>query len=122
MNDTGVKGVTNLEEGVEWGGKEGGRIVMVDAGAEGAVGRRVSRNGVSGRTVADLLLPGQGRPLDYRHRTLGDRAHSGPARRLQGVPLHHVTTQSHCRCCRSTHQGGLRGCRLYPVSHFLLPD
>lgn len=43
VNDSGVKGVTVLEEGVEWGGKEGGRIVMVDAGAEGAVGRRVSR-------------------------------------------------------------------------------
>ena len=41
-NDQAVKGVTILDEGLEWGENEGGRVVMVDANAEGAVGRRVS--------------------------------------------------------------------------------
>lgn len=41
-SDSATKGVVVLDDNVEWAkGKEGGRILMVDALAEGAIGRRV---------------------------------------------------------------------------------
>lgn len=41
-SDVGVQGVTVVDEGVEWGSKTGGKVVMVEAGVEGVVGRKVS--------------------------------------------------------------------------------
>lgn len=36
------KGILLLEEGIEWGGKAGGKILMVEANVEGLAGKRVS--------------------------------------------------------------------------------
>lgn len=42
-NDTGVKGLTVVDEAIEWGQNSGGRILMVDANVGGATGRKVRR-------------------------------------------------------------------------------
>jgi hypothetical protein len=38
----GTKGVTVVDEAIEWGENDGGKILMVDANVEGALGRKVS--------------------------------------------------------------------------------
>lgn len=51
-----AKGVTVLDEGVDWNENQGGKIVMVDAGAGGLVGKRVRLFARSrGSQVADPL-------------------------------------------------------------------
>ena len=37
------KGITLLEEGIEWSEKSGGKILMVEADVEGLAGKRVRR-------------------------------------------------------------------------------
>lgn len=122
-SDTSVKGVTTLDEGLEWGEFEGGKVVMVDANAEGVVGRRVSR--LSPRLPSRADRPphvDQGHPLDHRYRAFIYRAHSLPACRVQAVPLRHSTAQGHSSGSSSAHRRGLRGGRhlifIAPVLRF----
>lgn len=58
-----AKGVLVIEEGIEWGAHDGGRIVMVDASAEGVLGRKVARRPYlcveNAETKISCLLPSQ---------------------------------------------------------------
>ena len=85
-----IKGVTVLEEGVEWSGNQEGKIVMVDAGATGLVGKKVPFLAPEFcRSLTAFARIDQGRPRYDRHGALFDSARALPNGRMQALPLPH---------------------------------
>lgn len=106
-----ARGVTVLEDGVEWGGKEGGKVLMVDYPVTDAATKRKVRLRplLYSLPATDRIdLTAQGRPRNDRYRTLLNIPHSLSARREQGLPLRHPSAQGLRRRRRTAYQGRFR--------------
>lgn len=115
--------VTVLEDSLDWGASRGGKVLMVDATATGALGRKVRLRCcllLFGRHAgADHLgaLADHGRARNDRHGTLGDVALARPARGLQAVPVRNACAQGDRVRRRAAHRVRVPG----PPAHRARP-